>query len=74
MYTKAGISPRHSGLRGNAKIKHILVGRVFRREWEVLAVEFSHNDKFLQYINGLVPPNAATSSAPEPCGPSAAGS
>jgi len=37
------------------EIKHILAGRVFRREWEVLAVEFSHNEDFLQYINGLMP-------------------
>src|ERR1700733_9798588 len=25
------------------EIKHILAGRIFRREWKVLAVEFSHN-------------------------------
>jgi len=55
------------------EIKHILAGRIFRREWEVLAVEFSHNDKFLQYINALMAPNAAMSSAPEPCGPSVDG-
>src|SRR5277367_4537446 len=35
------------------EIKHILEGRIFRREWEVLALEFSHNSEFLNYINGL---------------------
>jgi hypothetical protein len=38
------------------EIKHILDGRIFRREWEGLAVEFSHNDDFLHYINGLMKP------------------
>ena len=56
-----------------AEIKHILAGRIFRREWEVLAVEFSHNHKFLQYINGLMPADAAASSVPEPRGPSVDG-
>src|SRR5580698_6936072 len=36
------------------EIKHILEGRIFRREWEWLEVEFSHNDDFLKYINGLL--------------------
>src|SRR5580693_10601405 len=36
------------------EIKHILEGRIFRQEWEVLAVEFSHNVEFLNYINGLM--------------------
>ena len=54
------------------EIKHILAGRIFQREWQVLAVEFSHNDQFLQYINGLMPPSAAMSSVPEPCDPSVA--
>ena len=40
------------------EIKHILEGRVFRREWEGLAVEFSHNDDFLHYISGLMQPNS----------------
>src|SRR5580693_4594530 len=40
------------------EIKHILAGRIFRREWEVLALEFSHNDEFQQYINALMAPNA----------------
>jgi len=39
------------------EIKHILDGRVFRREWEGLEVEFSHNEDFLHYINGLMEPN-----------------
>jgi hypothetical protein len=39
------------------EIKHILDGRIFRREWEVLAVEFAHNEDFLGYINGLMQPN-----------------
>jgi hypothetical protein len=38
------------------EIKHILVGRIFRREWEWLAVEFSHNEDFLNYINQLMKP------------------
>src|SRR6201998_1858576 len=36
------------------EIKHILDGRIFRREWEGLAVEFSHKEDFLHYINGLM--------------------
>ena len=39
------------------EIKHILDGRIFRREWEGLAVEFSHNEDFLHYINALMQPN-----------------
>ena len=40
------------------EIKHILDGRIFRREWEGLAVEFSHNEDFLHYINGLMQHNS----------------
>jgi hypothetical protein len=40
------------------EIKHILDGRIFRREWEGLAVEFSHNEDFLRYINALMQPTA----------------
>ena len=40
------------------EIKHILDGRIFRREWEWLAVEFSHNEDFLRYINGLMQPKS----------------
>jgi hypothetical protein len=36
------------------EIKHILAGRIFRREWEWLEVEFSHNGDFLNYINELM--------------------
>jgi hypothetical protein len=36
------------------EIKHILSGRIFRREWEWLEVEFSHNGDFLNYINELM--------------------
>src|SRR5580692_1660465 len=54
------------------EIKHILAGRIFRREWEVLALEFSHNDEFLRYINGLMPPDGLIGSVPEPCDPSVA--
>jgi hypothetical protein len=39
------------------EIKHILDGRIFRREWDNLAVEFSHNEDFLQYIKGLMQPS-----------------
>jgi hypothetical protein len=38
------------------EIKHILDGRIFRREWEWLEVEFSHNEDFLNYINDLIKP------------------
>jgi|SRR5580692_5909297 hypothetical protein len=55
------------------EIKHILAGRIFRREWEELAVEFSHNQEFLQYINALMAQDAVTSSALEACGPSVDG-
>jgi hypothetical protein len=40
------------------EIKHILEGRIFRREWKGLAIEFSHNEDFLRYINGLISPEA----------------
>jgi hypothetical protein len=36
------------------EMKHILQGRVFRREWEQLKVEFLHNEDFLRYINELI--------------------
>ena len=39
------------------EIKHILDGRLFRREWEGLAIEFSHNEDFLHYINSLMQAN-----------------
>jgi hypothetical protein len=51
------------------EIKHILAGRIFRREWEWLELEFSHNRDFLKYINGLMKPNRMTSAAPAPCDP-----
>src|SRR5580700_37805 len=40
------------------EIKHILDGRIFRREWEWLEVEFSHNEDFLNYINDLIEPGS----------------
>jgi hypothetical protein len=55
------------------EIKHILAGRIFIREWEWLEVEFSHNENFLKYINGLMKPNGMASVAPAPCGPSSGG-
>ena len=51
------------------EIKHILDGRIFRREWEWLEVEFSHNEDFLDYINDLIKPSRVTSAAPAPCDP-----
>src|SRR5580658_5346840 len=38
------------------EIKHILEGRIFRREWESLKIEFSHHEDFLRYINALMGP------------------
>src|SRR5580698_2030089 len=46
------------------EIKHILEGRIFRREWEWLEVEFSHNDDFLNYINDLMKPDRTVPSDP----------
>lgn len=46
------------------EIKHTLTGRIFRREWESLEVEFSHNDEFLKYINELMKPDQVA-----PCDP-----
>jgi hypothetical protein len=43
------------------EIKHILDGRIFRREWQVLAVEFLHNEDFLRYINELMGLTSKTS-------------
>jgi hypothetical protein len=51
------------------EIKHILEGRIFRREWEWLEVEFSHNEDFLNYINDLMKPNQLANAAPAPCDP-----
>jgi hypothetical protein len=51
------------------EIKHILDGRIFRREWEWLEVEFSHNEDFLDYINDLIKPSRVPSAAPAPCDP-----
>jgi hypothetical protein len=55
------------------EIKHILAGRIFRREWEGLEVEFSHNRDFLSYINELMKPNGLASVAAAPCDPSTGG-
>jgi hypothetical protein len=51
------------------EIKHILEGRIFRREWEWLGVEFTHNERFLNYINEITNPNAMTRAAAAPCDP-----
>src|SRR5580700_2280097 len=56
------------------EIKHTLAGRIFRREWEWLEIEFSHNEDFLGYINELMKPNQLPSAAPEPYGPLTGGS
>jgi hypothetical protein len=63
------------------EIKHTLAGRIFRREWEWLEFEFSHNDEFLNYINELMKANGMTSadpptrrSASAPCDPLTGGS
>jgi hypothetical protein len=63
------------------EIKHILEGRIFRREWEWLQIEFSHHDDFLKYINELMTPNPMASAGPPtrrpasaPCDPSTGGS
>src|SRR5580698_10565542 len=56
------------------EIKHTLAGRIFQREWEWLEVEFTHNDDFLRYINGLMKPNRRRSAAPAPCDPLTGGS
>jgi hypothetical protein len=55
------------------EIKHILEGRIFRREWESLAVEFSHNAEFLDYINALMATKPKISAAPAPSDPLAGG-
>jgi hypothetical protein len=55
------------------EIKHILEGRIFRREWEELAVEFSHNSEFLHYINALMMSKPTMNAAPESFDPLAGG-
>jgi hypothetical protein len=35
------------------EIKKTLTGPVFQREWESVAVEFTHNRDFVQYINKM---------------------
>jgi hypothetical protein len=51
------------------EIKHILEGPIFRREWEGLAIEFSHNEDFLRYINGLIAPKPKAIPAAAPSDP-----
>ena len=53
---KSGYISRALWSAWEREIKHILDGRIFRREWEGLAVEFAHNEAFLHYINGLMQP------------------
>jgi hypothetical protein len=36
------------------EVRHTLTGPVFRREWEVVSVEFSHDCEFLRYIDELM--------------------
>jgi hypothetical protein len=36
------------------EIRQTLSGRIFRREWEVVAAEFAHNPAFLRYIAELM--------------------
>jgi hypothetical protein len=56
------------------EIQHILEGRIFRREWEGLAVEFSHNADFLRYINALMSSKSKLGAAQESFYPWAGGS
>jgi hypothetical protein len=51
------------------EIQHILEGRVFRREWVGLEVEFSHNVEFLHYINALMSSKTKMSAALEASDP-----
>jgi hypothetical protein len=51
------------------EIKHTLEGRIFQREWEALAIDFSHNEDFLRYVNGLILPWPETSHSLEPADP-----
>jgi hypothetical protein len=36
------------------EIRHILGGPVFRREWKTVGVEFSHSEKFREYIDKMM--------------------
>jgi hypothetical protein len=36
------------------EIRHTLEGPVFQREWKTVAVEFSHNESFLRYLDKLM--------------------
>jgi hypothetical protein len=55
------------------EIRHTLGGRIFRREWEELAVEFSHHAKFLHYINALMAAEPKLTADSESFDPSAGG-
>lgn len=55
------------------EIRRTLTGRVFRREWECLEVEFSHDEEFRQYINVLMQSKQTLNAAPGPFDPSVAG-
>jgi hypothetical protein len=51
------------------EMKHILEGRIFQREWGGLAIEFSHDDDFLRYMNSLMAPEAKLIATAAPSDP-----
>jgi hypothetical protein len=51
---KAGYLSKNLWRMWERGIQSTLSGQVFKREWDNLSVEFSHNQEFVRYIDGLV--------------------
>jgi len=59
---KNGLISRKIWLLWERQIKRTLSGRVFQREWEKVAVEFSYDPQFLKYVKTLMRPERLPSS------------
>jgi len=51
---KNGLISRKIWLLWERQIKRTLSGRVFQREWEKVATEFSYDPQFLKYVKTLM--------------------
>jgi hypothetical protein len=57
---KDGYIPKKLWILWESEIKCTLTGPLFRREWEGVAAEFSHNSGFLGYVETLMNSNKVT--------------
>jgi hypothetical protein len=51
---KGGYISKNLWILWEGEIRRTLTGRIFRREWEKVAIEFDHNRDFVQYIHALM--------------------